>query len=99
MFYADHLLNTTDGVEAIAGTMDQYCIPVGGNVTLVAFNNITGNPEPQSSWELIGGTLGGDTTTVPRGRERGSVSSLSLSLFLRGITETQVSAGLFKVTR
>ena len=63
MFYADHLLNTTDGVEAIAGTMDQYCIPVGGNVTLVAFNNITGNPEPQSSWELIGGTLGGDTTS------------------------------------
>ena len=45
--------------------MDQYCIQfsVGGNVTLVAFTNFTGDPEPQSSWELIGGTLGGDTTS------------------------------------
>ena len=43
--------------------MDQYCIPIDDDVTLVAFTNITGDPEPQSSWELIGGTLGGDNTS------------------------------------
>ena len=54
---------TIDGVEAVAGSMSQYCIPVGGNVTLVAFTNITGNPDPSSSWELIGGSSRGDTTS------------------------------------
>ena len=54
---------SADGVEAVAGTNDQFCVLEGGNVTLVAFTSITGNPVPQSSWELIGGTLGGDTTS------------------------------------
>ena len=54
---------SADGVEAIAGTNNQFCVLEGGSVTLVTFTNITGNPVPQSSWELIGGTLGGDTTS------------------------------------
>ena len=54
---------SADGVEAVAGTIDQFCVLEGGSVTLIAFTNITGNPVPQSSWELIGGTLGGDTTS------------------------------------
>ena len=56
-------ISIIDGVEATAGSMAQYCIPVGVNVTLVAFTNITGNPDPSSSWELIGGSSRGDTTS------------------------------------
>ena len=52
----------TDPVTALNGT-DQFCAPVGGSVTLTAFTNITGNPEPQSSWVLTGGTARGDTTS------------------------------------
>ena len=52
----------TDPVTALNGT-DQFCAPVGGSVTLTAFTNITGNPEPQSSWMLTGGTVRGDTTS------------------------------------
>ena len=52
----------TDAVEANISASSQFCAPVGGSVSLVAFTNIAGNPYPTSSWELIGGTLMGDTT-------------------------------------
>ena len=54
--------NNTDAVEANVSASSQFCVPVGGSVSLVAFTNIAGNPDPTSSWELIGGTLMGDTT-------------------------------------
>ena len=63
MFQVRYGPDSVDGVEAIDETNDQFCVVEGGNATLVAFTNITGNPDPSSSWELIGGTLMGVNTT------------------------------------
>ena len=53
----------SDPVNATTGVNNYFCVPVGGSVTLTAFTNITGNPDPQSSWVLTGGTARGDTTS------------------------------------
>ena len=53
----------SDPVNATNGVNDHFCAPVGGSATLMAFTDITGNPEPQSLWVLTGGTARGDTTS------------------------------------
>ena len=57
------LLFQIQSMQLLESTTSSVCAPVGGSVTLTAFTNITGNPEPQSSWMLTGGTARGDTTS------------------------------------
>ena len=61
-FYHHFNHNNIDAVEADISAGSQFCVPLGGSVSLVAFTTIDGNPVPTSSWELLGGTLMGDTT-------------------------------------
>ena len=55
-----HNNNNTDPVAADVSGTQMYYVVEGGNVTLVAHVNITGNPVPGSVWMFNGATARGD---------------------------------------